>query len=256
MILTPGKFQVRPGGATRMLRRSGVVVACGQTLARRRHHHDASRAGTSVTWRADASPAPGPAPQVRLRQHGPQHRPDLELRERGADAAPHAAAERDPRVGRRAVSSRKRSGRNACGSGYRSGRSCTSAIAGTTIVPARNAPARRVARRAWRRARRRSPPGARAASPSRPRRRTSSSPSRPRRAGDRIAPGLRSRRSNAHASAVALVSCPAVSSVISSSRSSRSVIGLPSSWRACSSSESTSSRSPASGSARRRRISS
>ena len=47
----------------------------------------------------------------------------------------------------------------------------------------------------------------------------------------------------AQASAVAVVSCPATSSVISSSRSSSSVIGLPSSWRACSSSERMSSRS-------------
>ena len=63
-------------------------------------------------------------------------------------------------------------------------------------------------------------------------------------------PGCGASRSKAHASAVALVSWPAVSSVISSSRSSRSLIGLPSSWRAASSSDRTSSRSPASGFAR------
>src|ERR671910_402958 len=38
--------------------------------------------------------APPPPPQYLA-----QHRPHLDLSERGADAAPHAAAERDPGVG-------------------------------------------------------------------------------------------------------------------------------------------------------------
>ena len=54
-------------------------------------------------------------------------------------------------------------------------------------------------------------------------------------------------RSSVQASAVAVVSCPATSSVISSSRSSWSVSGAPSSSRAASSSERMSSRSSASG---------
>ena len=56
--------------------------------------------------------------------------------------------------------------------------------------------------------------------------------------------GARGSRSNAQASEDAVVSCPATSSVISSSRSSWSDIGEPSSWRASSSIASTSSRSP------------
>ena len=55
--------------------------------------------------------------------------------------------------------------------------------------------------------------------------------------------GSRARRSNAQASSEAVVSWPATSSVISSSRSSCGDIGEPSSWRASSSIESTSSRS-------------
>ncbi len=71
-----------------------------------------------------------------------------------------------------------------------------------------------------------------------------------------IGAGLCSNRSNAHASPVAVVSCPAASIVISSSRSSTSVIGSPFSSRAPSSTESTSVRSSTPEARRRRSISS
>ena len=58
-----------------------------------------------------------------------------------------------------------------------------------------------------------------------------------------IASGWRTSRSIAQASDVAVVSWPASSNVISSSRSSSSLIDEPSSWRACSSSDRMSSRS-------------
>jgi hypothetical protein len=79
--------------------------------------------------------------------------------------------------------------------------------------------------------------------------------------GDLVAqpgPGgrVRRRRSIAHDSEVAVVSWPATSSVISSSRSSRSLIGEPSSCVAETSRERMSSRSALRGSARRARISS
>ena len=67
---------------------------------------------------------------------------------------------------------------------------------------------------------------------------------------------MRTSRSSAQASAVAVVSWPAMSRVMSSSRSSVSLSGSPSSSRAASSSEKTSSPSAAPGSARRRAISS
>ena len=63
------------------------------------------------------------------------------------------------------------------------------------------------------------------------------------RPGARACSGWRTSRSTAHATDVAVVSCPASSSVTSSSRSSSSVIASPSSSRACSSSERMSVRS-------------
>ena len=65
--------------------------------------------------------------------------------------------------------------------------------------------------------------------------------------------GSRASRSNAHASCDAVVSWPATSAVISSSRSSSADIGEPSSWRACSSIArmSSPSGSPACSAARR-----
>ena len=56
-------------------------------------------------------------PQLDRREDRLDRDPHLELGEGGADAAAGAAAERDPRVGLRAASPRKRSGRNANGSG-------------------------------------------------------------------------------------------------------------------------------------------
>ena len=174
--------------------------------------------------------------QVEALEDRREHDPHLHLRERRAEAAAHAAAVRDPGVGRRraldealgAEGVRVRvgvragvgepdRGRDVGARGQRAGR-CT-----------RGRPPA-AGRRAGR-------PGA-AAATRRPRRARTA---RRRRACGPSRAGWRVSRSSVQASPVAVVSCPASSSVISWSRTSRSVIAEPSSKRTCTSSEQMSS---------------
>ena len=98
--------------------------------------------GTTVTGRrSNGSARSVGGLQVGVLEDRPQHAAHLELRERRAEAAAHAAAERDPRVGRGRSSPRKRSGRNACGSGNRSSRWWSRWTDANTAVPARSVPA-------------------------------------------------------------------------------------------------------------------
>ena len=161
-------------------------------------------------------------------QRRPQHDLHLEQREAGAEAAAHAAAEGDPLVGpgriaRGSAPGGTRAGRGRCRRGGAAGRSTARCVtpAGSSQPP--------ISIGAWSAAhdgRHDGPQAQRLLD--RRRRGTRSPPSA--LLGDQLgrAPsGVRTRRSSAQASAVAVVSWPATSSVISSSRSSESVSGSP-----------------------------
>ena len=165
-----------------------------------------------------------------------QHDPHLHLREGRAQAAAHAAAVRDPGVGRgRALEEALGAERVRVRVGVRAG--VGEPDRGRDVGARRQPQARCTPGR---------PPagGPRAARPAaaaatrRPRRARTA---RRRRACASISSGWRVSRSSVQASPVAVVSCPASSSVISWSRTSRSLIAEPSSKRTCTSSEQMSS---------------
>ena len=196
-------------------------------------------AGENVTLRrATRSALPGRRPQRPALQHLREHDAHLHLRERRPEAAPHAAAERDPRVRRRrAVEEALGPERERLGIAVRARvrepdrRRDVGARRQDVAVDAQllgqPAPGERHDRPQAQRLRSR-------------RRAGTSSPARlgvePLERG-----GWRSSRSNVQARPVAVVSWPASSSVMSWSRISASSIGSPSSKRAATSSERMSS---------------
>ncbi len=158
-----------------------------------------------------------------------EHDAQLHQRERGAEAAADAAAERDPRVGpalrirpEEALGPERRRVRVDVGAPvHEVDRRRHHGPGGQVDAGDRRRPLQVAQRRP-------AAPDAAAAPPSPPPRRTP----RPRRAARPSRPASASSRSTVQLSAVAVVSCPATSSVTSSSRSSWSVIGAPSSSRA------------------------
>ena len=158
-------------------------------------------------------------------EHLAQHDPHLELGERGADAAPDAAAERDPGVGL------GRRPRGSARAGRRRARGRRRGGCGRARSPAsrRSRPAARGRRRPAACARRRPASGTTGRSRSDSvivARRYSSSPasSSSRRRSQRL--GVAEQQVEGPGERVAVVSWPASSSVISWSRSSVSLIAL------------------------------
>ena len=100
------------------LDRSRLIALEARASASRRRITRVPPRGERVTLRRTGRSRPSDGgPQLDRAQDRLDRDPHLELREGGADAAPGAAAERDPARRSRAASSRKRSGRNAYGSG-------------------------------------------------------------------------------------------------------------------------------------------
>ena len=182
--------------------------------------------------------------EARVREQRVQHDLHLDLGERRADAAADAAAERDPRVGRRrrvveeALGPEGVRARGRCPGGGGRGRCSRRPSRPPAPCSADSSRSRSIRRgTSWT-----TGPQAQRLLDDRVAV-TSCRRCAPPRSGARAPPGGASRRSIAHASPVAVVSWPATSSVSSSSRSSSSLIGSPSSSRASSSSERMSSRS-------------
>ena len=220
-------------GKTKRTGQAGRAAALSRVPLRGREGDVAAGDALGVAWLTGRSSA---AAQDRAEDDA-----HLELGERGAEAAAHAAAERHPAVGRRAACRGSARGGTRRARGRGPGRVCVSQIAGVTSVPAGSV-SRRLAASTSRR---------RPASGTTGRRRSDSlidgaevgvvagvdrgDEPLERRAGGAAA-GRRSRPAP-----VAVVSWPASSSVTSWSRISRSLIGSPSSKRAALSSERMSS---------------